>query len=43
LPQTEEMVIDNADHALPLQQPKAIAKAISDFLIRNPIGSADAV
>jgi pimeloyl-ACP methyl ester carboxylesterase len=43
LPQTEEMIIHSADHALPLQQPKAIAKAISDFLSRNPIGSADAV
>jgi pimeloyl-ACP methyl ester carboxylesterase len=43
LPQTEEVVIDNADHALPLQRPKALAEALSDFLGRNPIGFADAV
>jgi pimeloyl-ACP methyl ester carboxylesterase len=37
LPQTEEVVIADADHALPLQRPKVLAEAISDFLLRNPI------
>jgi len=38
LPQTEEVLIDKADHALPLQRPEEIAKAISAFLVRHPMG-----
>src|SRR5262245_43875827 len=43
LPQTEETIIENADHALPLQKPQAIAEAIGGFLARNPIAFADTV
>jgi 3-oxoadipate enol-lactonase len=37
LPQMEESFVDNADHALPLQQPKAIALTIREFLVRYPM------
>jgi pimeloyl-ACP methyl ester carboxylesterase len=36
VPQTETLVLPNADHALPLMDPPGIAAAIADWLARNP-------
>lgn len=37
IPQTTEVLIDNADHTLPLMQPGPIAKAIAEFVAASPI------
>ena len=37
MPQTETLVLPNADHALPLMDPPGIASAVADWLVRNPI------
>lgn len=37
LPQTEELVIENADHSLPMLRPHEIAEGIKEFLMRHPL------
>ena len=37
VPQTETLVLPNADHALPLMDPPGIAEAVASFLARYPI------
>jgi pimeloyl-ACP methyl ester carboxylesterase len=37
VPQTETLVLPNADHALPLMDPPGIAAAIAEWLARHPI------
>ncbi len=39
VPQTESLVLPNADHALPLMDPPGIAAAIAGWLARNPMPS----
>ena len=40
VPQTETLVLPNADHALPLMDPPGIAEAVASFLARYPIRAA---
>jgi pimeloyl-ACP methyl ester carboxylesterase len=40
VPQTETLVLANADHALPLMDPPGIAAAVAGWCARNPIGVA---
>ncbi len=37
LPYVEERTIDGAGHLLQIQQPEPVARAIADFLVRNPM------
>jgi pimeloyl-ACP methyl ester carboxylesterase len=37
VPQTEKLVLPNAEHALPLMDPPGIAQALADFFARNPM------
>lgn len=37
VPQTETLVLANADHALPLMDPPGIAKALAEYLARYPM------
>jgi pimeloyl-ACP methyl ester carboxylesterase len=39
VPQTEKLVLPNAEHALALMDPPGIAKALADFFARHPIPS----
>jgi pimeloyl-ACP methyl ester carboxylesterase len=38
VPQTEELKLENAEHALPLMDPPGIAKAIAGWLAKQPMG-----
>jgi hypothetical protein len=38
--QTEELKLENAEHALPLMDPPGIAKSIASWLSKHPIGVA---
>jgi pimeloyl-ACP methyl ester carboxylesterase len=38
VPQTEELKLENAEHALPLMDPPGIAKAIAGWLAKHPMG-----
>jgi pimeloyl-ACP methyl ester carboxylesterase len=38
VPQTEELKLENAEHALPLMDPPGIAKAIAGWLAKHPLG-----
>ena len=40
VPQTETLVLPNADHALPLMDPPGIAAALADWFARHPIRAA---
>ena len=37
VPQTQEVFLENAEHALPLMDPPGIAKTLADWLARNPM------
>ena len=37
VPQTEELKLENAEHALPLMDPPGIAKAIAGWLAKHPM------
>jgi pimeloyl-ACP methyl ester carboxylesterase len=37
LPQTEEILIENADHSLPMLRPREIAMGVNAFLMRHPM------
>lgn len=39
LPRVEECTIDGAGHLLQIQRPEAVARAMSDFLARNPMST----
>jgi pimeloyl-ACP methyl ester carboxylesterase len=40
LPHVEEVTIDDVGHLLHIQRPEPVARAMAEFLGRNPIGSA---
>ena len=37
IPQTQEVFLENAEHALPLMDPPGIAKTLAEWLARNPM------
>lgn len=37
VPQTQEVFLENAEHALPLMDPPGIAKTLAEWLARNPM------
>jgi pimeloyl-ACP methyl ester carboxylesterase len=39
LPQAEVVLIEDASHMLPLQDPDALAQALTGFIRRHPIGA----
>jgi pimeloyl-ACP methyl ester carboxylesterase len=39
VPQTETLVLANADHALPLMDPPGIARELADYFARYPMGA----
>jgi pimeloyl-ACP methyl ester carboxylesterase len=38
VPQTEEVYLENAEHALPLMDPPGIAKTLAEWLAKHPMG-----